>query len=113
MKKYQMLIGGEWVDAASGEHFDSVNPFTAAPWALIRRAAKEDVDKAVTAARCAFYGEWRKLTASARGAMLRRLADVIAADAERLAEIETTDNGKLIAEMCAQLRYIPQWFHYF
>src|ERR1700760_440616 len=50
---------------------------------------------------------------SARGALLRRLADLIAADADRLAAIETRDNGKLITEMRAQLRYIPQWFHYF
>ena len=54
-----------------------------------------------------------QLTATARGAMLRRLADLIAAEAATLAEIETTDNGKLIAEMRAQLNYIPQWFNYF
>ncbi|MFY9691444.1 MAG: aldehyde dehydrogenase, partial [Candidatus Acidiferrales bacterium] len=57
--------------------------------------------------------EWRKLTATARGELLRRLAELIAAEADRLAEIETTDNGKLIAEMRGQLKYIPQWFHYF
>jgi (Z)-2-((N-methylformamido)methylene)-5-hydroxybutyrolactone dehydrogenase len=45
--------------------------------------------------------------------LLRRLAELIAAEADRLAEIETTDNGKLIAEMRGQLKYIPQWFHYF
>src|SRR5947209_5817322 len=108
MNKYSMLIGGEWMPAVSGEYFESVNPFTGAPWALIPRAAKVDVEKAVSAAHCAFHGDWRKLTATARGAMLRKLADLIAEDAERLAQIETTDNGKLIAEMRAQLRYIPQ-----
>ncbi len=114
MKKYQMLIGGAWVDPAGGAWFESVNPFTAQPWALIPRAGKDDVDRAVCAARQAFYeGDWRKLTATARGACLRRLADLIAADAERLATIESTDNGKLLAEMRAQLNYIPQWFHYF
>src|SRR6185503_60441 len=92
---------------------ESMNPYTAAPWALVPRAAKEDVDRAVDAARAAFYGEWRGLTASARGAMLVRLADLIAADAERLAEIESTDNGNLLAAMRTQLRYIPQWFRYF
>jgi acyl-CoA reductase-like NAD-dependent aldehyde dehydrogenase len=113
MKKYQMLIGGAWSDPAGGEWFESVNPFTAAPWALIPRGGKDDADRAIDAAKCAFHGEWRKITATARGALLRKLADLIAADAERLAEIETTDNGKLIAEMRGQLRYIPQWFHYF
>src|SRR5207247_11173637 len=74
----------------------------------------EDVDRAVAAGKDAFYGApWRDLSATARGALLRRLGDLIAAEAERLAEIETTDNGKLLAEMRAQLNYVPQWFYYF
>ncbi len=113
MKKHRMLIGGEWVEPQSGEWFESLNPFTAAPWALIPRGNAADIDRAVAAARSAYYGDWRKLNATARGSLLRRLADLIAAEAERLAEIETTDNGKLIAEMRTQLNYIPQWFHYF
>ncbi len=60
-----------------------------------------------------FNGEWRKLTATARGALLHKLGDLVAAEAERLAEIESTDNGKLIAEMRGQLNYIPQWFYYY
>lgn len=55
----------------------------------------------------------RSLTATARGALLVRLADLIAANADRLAALETRDNGKLITEMSAQLRYIPEWFRYF
>jgi aldehyde dehydrogenase (NAD+) len=113
MKKHKMLIGGEWVDPQSGEWFETVNPFTAAPWALIPRGNAVDIDRAVTAARSAYYGDWRKLNATARGALLRRLADLIAAEGERLAEIETTDNGKLIAETGTQMKYIPQWFNYF
>src|SRR5579871_2389636 len=113
MKKYQMLIGGAWADPASGEWFESVNPYTAAPWALVPRGTKADIDCAVAAAKQAFYGDWRKMTATARGALLRRLGDLIAFEAGRLAEIESTDNGKLLAEMRSQLNYIPQWFHYF
>ena len=113
MKKHQMLIGGVWIDPAGGQWFESVNPFTAAPWALIPRGTKADVDAAVGAARSAFYGDWRRLTATARGALLRKLGDLIASEAARLAEIESTDNGKLIAEMRGQLNYIPQWFYYF
>src|SRR5579871_5306310 len=114
MDKYQMLVGGAWVDAASGEWIESVNPFTALPWALIPRGGKQDIERAVRSARRAFYeGEWRKLTASARGALLRKLGDLIAADADRLATTETTDNGKLYAEMRGQLGYIPQWYYYF
>jgi len=99
-------VGGAW--------FESVNPFTGEAWALVPRGGKDDIDRAVCTARGAFYeGDWRKLTATARGALLRRLGDVIAGEAERLATIESTDNGKLFAEMRAQLNYIPQWFHYF
>jgi (Z)-2-((N-methylformamido)methylene)-5-hydroxybutyrolactone dehydrogenase len=114
LKKYRMLIDGEWVEPASATWFESVNPYTAAPWALIPRGNREDVDSAVVAAKSAFYGDaWHKLTATARGALLFKLADLIAADAVKLSEIETTDNGKLIAEMRGQLNYIPQWFRYF
>ncbi len=72
------------------------------------------MDRAVAAAKKAFYSkEWRGLTASARGALLRKLADLLAVEADRLAELETTDNGKLLAEMRAQLHYAPKWIHYF
>jgi acyl-CoA reductase-like NAD-dependent aldehyde dehydrogenase len=113
VKKHQMLIGGKWVDPASGEWFESVNPYTAKPWALVPRGSKDDVDRAISAAKCAFQGEWRKLTATARGALLHKFGELVAAEAQRLAEIESTDNGKLIAEMRGQLNYIPQWFYYY
>ena len=113
MKKHRMLIGGEWVEPRSGEWFESLNPFTAAPWALIPRGNAADIDCAVAAARSAFYGDWRKLTATARAAVLRKLGDLIAAESRSSREIESTDNGKLIAEMRGQLKYIPQWFYYF
>ncbi len=109
-----MLIGGQRVEPASGEWFESINPYTAQAWALVPRGGPKDVDRAVAAARSAFSSDrWRKLTATTRGDLLRRLADLIAADATKLAEIETTDNGKLITEMRGQLNYIPQWFRYF
>jgi (Z)-2-((N-methylformamido)methylene)-5-hydroxybutyrolactone dehydrogenase len=114
MKQHRMLIGGEWVEATSGEWFESMNPYTAKPWALIPRGGPADADRAVAAAKSAFYNSaWRGLTASARGALLRRLADLLEAEAKTLAELETTDNGKLISEMRAQLNYAPKWFHYF
>jgi len=109
-----MLIGGQWVDPTSGKWFESVNPFTAQPWALVPQGTKGDVDRAVAAAKAAFYGDaWRKLTATARGELLRRLADLIVAESQKLGEIETTDNGKLIAEMQGQVNYVPQWYRYF
>ena len=114
MKRYQMLIGGEWVDAEARETFETENPYLGAAWAFVPRAKAADVDRAVEAAWKAFRApSWAKISATARGALLRKLADLIAAEADRLAEIETRDNGKLITEMRTQLRYIPQWFNYF
>jgi (Z)-2-((N-methylformamido)methylene)-5-hydroxybutyrolactone dehydrogenase len=78
------------------------------------RADAREADRAVEAAHRAFTrGAWPALTATQRGALLRRLGDLIARDAEKLAAIEVRDNGKLIAEIGAQLRYIPQWFYFF
>lgn len=114
MRKYQMLIGGERVDAASGQWFESFNPYMGQPWALIPRATADDVNRAVAAARTAFKSrEWAGLTATARGKILLKIADLIAARADELGRIETTDNGKLILEMRAQTRYLPEWFRYF
>ena len=113
MQKHQMLIGGQWADPVGGQWFPSENPFTGQAWAEIPRGKAEDVDKAVKAAWEAFRGPWRSMTASARGAVLRRFGDLVAENAERLAELESRDNGKLITEMRGQLRYIPQWFYYF
>src|SRR4051812_17258133 len=114
MNKHLMLIGGTRVEAQSGEWIESFNPYTGKPWAMVPRGKKADVDLAVAAAKKAFRSDdWRKLTATARGALLRRLGDLVAAEADRLAEIESTDNGKLLSEMRAQLKYAPQWFYYF
>ncbi len=114
LKRHRMLVGGEWVDPVSGKWFESFNPYTGAPWALIPQGGAEDVDRAVAAAKKAYRDPaWRKLTASRRGALLRAFGDVLAQHADRLAEIETRDNGKLISEMQAQLRYMPNWYHYY
>jgi aldehyde dehydrogenase (NAD+) len=97
-----MFIGGEWTDAASGATFESHNPYTGKAWATIPRAGPADVDRAVRAAHKAFTeGEWPRLTATQRGALLRKLGDLIAPKARLLAEIEVRDNGKLISEMGA------------
>ncbi|OAP38474.1 carnitine dehydratase [Sinorhizobium glycinis] len=114
MQTYKMLIDGQWVDAALGETFETRNPYTGDVWAAIPKGTKEDAERAVEAAHKAFTGgPWPKLTASDRGHLLRRLGDLIAENAERLARIEVTDNGKLINEMLFQLKYIPQWYYYF
>ncbi len=112
--QYKLYIDGQWVDSASGQQFESYNPYTGKPWALIPRGNAEDVDRAVRAARKAFTtGEWPKLTPSKRGALLRKLGDLIADKSKYLAEIEVRDNGKLLAEMGAQTAYMAQWYYYY
>jgi acyl-CoA reductase-like NAD-dependent aldehyde dehydrogenase len=114
LQKYRMYVAGEWVDPASGEWFESYNPYTGKPWALIPKGTAADVERAVDAAHRAFTtGDWPKLNASQRGALLRRLGDLIARDADRLGALEVRDNGKLFAEMGGQLRYLPNWYYYF
>src|SRR5678810_225407 len=114
LTRYRMYVGGEWIDAGSGDYFESDNPYLGEPWALIPRGTAADVDRAVRAAHAAFTsGEWPRLTASKRGALLRRLGDLIIEKAAELAEIEVRDNGKLYAEMSAQSAYMAQWYHYY
>ncbi|MCB1814689.1 MAG: aldehyde dehydrogenase family protein, partial [Candidatus Competibacteraceae bacterium] len=114
MQRYQLYIDGQWCDPASGDWFESFNPYTGKPWALIPRGNEADAERAVTAAQRAFSsGDWPKLTASQRGRLLCKLGDLIAANAEALAQTEVRDNGKLIAEMGGQLRYVPNWYYYY
>ena len=114
LTKYRMFVGGEWVDSSSGETFPSDNPFTGKPWASIPKGNAQDADRAARAAHKAFTsGEWPKLNASKRGALLRRLADLIGDKSKELAETEVRDNGKLYAEMSVQTAYMAQWYHYY
>lgn len=113
-RRYQMYIAGEWVEAHGGETFESVDPFTGEPSALVPRAGAQDVDDAVRAARRAFDdGPWRRTTAVQRGRMMRRLGELIAEHAHDVAVVESIDNGKLIREMEGQLRGLPDYYEYF
>jgi len=114
MQRYSLHIGGEACEPHGGTWFDTQNPFTGERWAQIPRGNAQDVDRAVRAAHQALtVGPWSELTATQRGALMRRLGDLIARDAARLAATEVRDNGKLLAEMRGQLDYLPQWFYYY
>ena len=109
---FQNTVDGKKAEAR--EFFETFDPFAGRPWAKIPRCNAVDVDAAVGAANRAFRANpWRAMNASQRGRLLVRLADLIEAEADRLAAIEVRDNGKLIAEMSAQLRYVPQGYRYF
>ena len=114
LKRYQMLIDGNWVDAADGRTFESINPASGAAWAEIPEATASDVDRAVQAAHLALReGPWSKATPTERGRYLRRLADLLADRSEELGRSETIDTGKLLGETRWQAKYIAEVFHYY
>ncbi|MGQ0618179.1 MAG: aldehyde dehydrogenase [Acidimicrobiia bacterium] len=113
LQQFRMLIGGEAVDALSGRTFESQNPYTGTPWAVVPDGGPDDVDAAVGAARAALDGEWGAMTGFARAALMRRLAKLIGENAERLARLEVNDSGKLYREMIGQLNALGSWYQYY
>lgn len=96
-KPRRLLIDGKWVPAASGKTFETINPATGEVLAHVAEGDKEDIDRAVKAARKAFEeGPWRKLTPSERGRMMWKLGDLVDKHLEELAELESLDNGKAL-----------------
>ena len=94
-KTRKMLINGKWVDAASGKTFPTYNPATGEVLANVAEGDREDIDRAVKAARAAFEtGPWSKISPSERGRMMWRLADLIEKHTEEFAQLESLDNGK-------------------
>ncbi len=114
----RLLIDAQWIDAA--KTFDTINPATGEVLTQIAEASAQDVDLAVQAARRAFEdrtGPWRKLSASERGRLIWRLADLVEKNIDEFAELETLDNGKPIFEsryvdipmVIDVLRYYAGW----
>ena len=94
-KKQKMLINGKWVDSASGKTFPTYNPATGEVLSHVAEGDREDIDRAVKAARAAFEkGPWAKISPSERGRMMWRLADLIEKHTEEFAQLESLDNGK-------------------
>ena len=95
----KMLIGGKWLEAASGQTFPTYNPATGEVLAHVAEGNSADVDKAVIAARKAFEsGPWHTLTTSERGRLIWKLADLLESHLEEFAQLESLDNGKPIGE---------------
>src|ERR1700678_941593 len=90
----KMLINGKWVEAASGKTFATYNPATGEVLARVVEGDREDIDRAVKAARAAFAGRWSQLTPSERGRAIWKLADLLEENLEEFAELESLDNGK-------------------
>ena len=112
MDRFQHYIDGTFEYAE--EVFSSLDPATGHPWALMPAATPGDMDRAVRAAHRAFHAPaWAGLTASARGRLLLRLADLVQAAAPRLAALETRDTGKIIRETSAQIAYVAEYYRYY
>lgn len=109
----QLFVGGKWVDAASGETFETVNPSTGDVLATVAAGGAEDVDRAVAAARTALNGPWSRFTPAQRQTLMWRLADAVVDRYEELRFLEVLDMGSPIGtnprtrvENCAEvLRY--------
>ncbi|MFB2552562.1 aldehyde dehydrogenase [Ensifer soli] len=112
MRRFQQYIDGAFDDGSG--RFDSIDPATGAVWAEMPEAREVDVDRAVTAAERALWsGPWAAMTATQRGKLLYRLADLVAANAQELAELETRDTGKIIRETSAQIAYVADYYRYY
>ncbi|WP_417713717.1 aldehyde dehydrogenase [Pseudophaeobacter arcticus] len=112
MQQFHQYIGGQF--EAGSAQFDSLDPATGDVWAKMPEASPADVDRAVHAAEAAFCGsDWAAMTASQRGKLLLRLADLVAENAPRLAELETRDTGKIIRETSAQIAYVAEYYRYY
>ena len=112
LPRFRCYIDGAFVEA--DETFESIDPSTGKPWAVMPAASAEDTDRAVQAAHRALMDPaWANLTATQRGKLLYKLGDLLAEHAPRLAELETRDTGKIIRETRAQIGYIADFYRYF
>ena len=112
MDRFQHYIDGQFEDGTT--QFQSLDPATGQPWAEMPEATAADVTRAVEAAHRAFLGQpWAGLTATARGKLLYKLADLVQAAAPRLAALETRDTGKIIRETSAQIAYVAEYYRYY
>lgn len=112
-KPKQLLIDGKWINACSGKTFHVFDPATGDTIASVAEGEATDIDLAVKAARKAFSGPWSKLTPSERGKIIWKIGDLILANLDELAELESLDNGKPLAiARVADVPLAADLFHY-
>lgn len=114
LPRHEHYIEGCWLPPSDGGYLDSTNPATGEAWYETARGGPTDARRAVEAAATAFENPtWRDMSQPRRGALLRRVAELIGEHAEELARTESLDNGKLLTEMRAQLASLPEYFHFY
>src|SRR5215472_1904815 len=111
-KDEQLLIGGEWVAAGSGERFDVTNPATGEVVGSMPDAAQDDVQAAIDAAAAAL-DDWKALPAIERARVLRRSADVIRERKDEIAAVMTAEQGKPLAEAAGEVDYAASFLEWF
>ena len=114
LPRYEHWIGGAPVAPAAGRYLPTAEPYSGRVWARVARGDAEDARRAVAAAQSAFTSsDWPAMTPSERGRRLWTLGDLIVAHADELAAVEQRDNGKLMAEVQSQVRYMGDYFKYY
>jgi phenylacetaldehyde dehydrogenase len=110
----QLFINGQWADAASGKTFETPDPATGETLARVAEGDKEDIDRAVRAARKAFEeGPWSRMTPSDRGRIIWKIGDLILEHTDELAQLESLDNGKpFVVAQAADVPLAADLFHY-
>ena len=112
LKKYQMYIDGEFVDAENNQSFESLNPENNKPWAIVPEASKKDIDRCIQSAKLAFHS-WSKTSVVERAKYLRAIGDKMFEHAEILGKTESIDSGKLLKETKFQSEYMKEYFYYY
>jgi 1-pyrroline dehydrogenase len=112
VKSYQQFIGGSWVDSASGETLDVINPATDEVIARVPKSSSEDVDRAVDAADAAF-ATWRQTTPQDRSLMLLKVADLLESRADELGRLESANAGKPVAAAIDEMAVSADLFRFF
>ena len=111
---FQLFINGEWRSGSDDQIMYSQNPHNNQIWASFDCANKIDIDFAVKSAKDVLNDQsWKSMTATDRGKLLNKLADLIEINAENIGRVESKDSGKLLAETVSQTKYVSEYYRYF
>src|SRR5258707_820616 len=109
LRHFRHHVNGQEITSVAGVTFDTYNPTTGEKWGVFAAGGKEDMAHAVEAAQAALAGPWAGLSPTRRGRLLMRWGDMILEHAGRIADLETAQNGKLLAETSGQAHALQDW----
>jgi len=111
--QYELFINGRFVSDSNQERFPAINPYNRTEFATLCQASDAQVAEAIAAARKTFEKVWSKVTGVERARLMNKLADLLAADADRMGLMESTDNGKVIRETRSQMLFAARQYRFF